>query len=284
MRTITVPSPKDESLNAQLLSLYSTFKDVSSGEMLNFDLSNIDWFYPLLILPISAYLFDIKGNFEIDKTNGVSSYLNTIKFPNGIDSVSTFWQQIQKEKNYIPISILKASSGTGREKLESCFQTMVYKALGSISGAENAIYYPISELVTNIFEHSKEEEGFIFGQFYPTKNYLDICIIDRGRGLKTTYKQEKGLELSDEDAIAQVMSGNSTKPGNERGCGVRTSKDIVCKGLKGELIYLSGSSALASACSGEKIVSLPNFYWQGVIIAYRIPKPDKPIDITQYLN
>ncbi len=34
----------------------------------------------------------------------------------------------------------------------------------------------------------------------------------------------------------------------------------------------------------ERVVSMPDFYWQGVIIAYRIPKPDGSIDISPYLE
>ena len=68
---------------------------------------------------------------------------------------------------------------------------MVYKILGSISGAQNAVHYPITEIVTNIFDHSQQDQGFIFGQFYPKKNYLDICIVDCGRGLSKAYADEK---------------------------------------------------------------------------------------------
>ena len=34
----------------------------------------------------------------------------------------------------------------------------------------------------------------------------------------------------------------------------------------------------------EKVVDLPEFYWQGVVVAYRIPKPVGAMDISQYLE
>jgi len=153
-----------------------------------------------------------------------------------------------------------------------------------IKGIKNGLYYPITELVTNIFEHSKQETGFIFGQFYPKKNYLDVCIVDTGRGLKAGYIEDKGLSLFDEDAITEVMKGNSIKPNKERGYGVWTSKDVVCDGLGGDFILLSVSAVLISSKGTDKIVTLPNFFWQGVIIAYRIPKPNKVFDIFQYVE
>ena len=80
------------------------------------------------------------------------------------------------------------------------------------------------------------------------------------------------------------MRGISTKSGIERGYGVRSSKDIVRKALKGEFVYLSGSVSLVSIPTKERLVSLPGFYWRGVIIAYRIPTPKKAIEITPFLE
>ncbi len=80
------------------------------------------------------------------------------------------------------------------------------------------------------------------------------------------------------------MKGNSVKKDKDRGDGVRTSKDVVCKALKGGgFILISGSYALVSIGKREKLVSLHNFYWQGVIVAYRIPKPTGYVDYLKYI-
>lgn len=281
MKTVIVSQPKNDSLIAQLVVLYKTFKDIRPKEKLEFDLSNLSWFCPLLTLPLSAYI-NTTSSQNIKNQN--QSYLDTIKFPHGVDSISSFEQQAQKHKTFIPISVLKREGGAERERLETLFIDMVYKIIGSVSGAQNAVYYPLSELITNIFDHSKQNAGYIFGQFYPKKNYLDICIVDCGRGLAGAYKQEKNLILSDENAIKEVMEGHSTKPNNERGYGVRTSKKVVCEGLNGEFILISGTAALFSSNKNEKLITLKNFYWQGVIIAYRIPRPITSIDISKYLE
>lgn len=279
-----MPRCKSGSLVDQLLSLYTVFKDAPSKEKILLDLSQVDWFCPLLVLTLSAYLQDAKSEYTEGHSEEVQSYLNAISFPAGVNSVSAFQEKIQEQKSFVPISVLERESGPDRERLESLFGMMIYKILGSVPGAQNAIYYPITELVTNIFDHSQEERGFVFGQFYPKKEYLDICIADRGQGLTATYKQQEGIELSDEDAIIKVMSGDSTKSDKERGYGVRTSQQVVCKALGGSFIMISGSAALVSDEEKERIVALPGFYWQGVVIAYRIPQPEKAIDISPYLE
>ncbi len=283
MKTVIVPKPSDDTLITQLSSLYSTFKGVQSNEVLEFDLAALDFFGPLLTLPLSAYM---NTTWSVCRDGSIHQpgYLNTVRFPKGVDNVSEFEAQFQKDKSYIPISILKKDGGSGRERLESLFSNMVYKVLGSIPGAQSSVFYPITELVTNIFEHSKQDTGFAFGQFYPTKQYLDICIVDRGRGLTQTYKEEAGLDFSDEQAIAEVMRGHSTKPEKDRGYGVRTSKRVICEALHGSFVLISGSSALVSVDNTQRLVTLDGFYWQGVIVAYRIPKPTNSVDIGPYLE
>jgi len=284
MRKIIILKPRNDSLVAQLESLYKTFINAKFKENLNFDLSLLDWVCPLLILPVSAYINNTQSNCEINNSS-IKSYLERISFPEGVDSISLFQQRIQKHKSFIPISVLRKEAGASRERLEALFAERIYETLGNVSGAQNAVCYPIAELVTNIFEHSKKDVGFIFGQFYPTKSYLDICIVDCGRGFAATYKEEKGLKLSDIDAIVEAMRGNSVKPEKERGYGIWTSKRIICDVLRGGgFILISGSAGLVAETKKERLVSLPNFNWQGVIAAYRIPRPSGSLDISQFLE
>ncbi|MFA6547971.1 MAG: hypothetical protein WCT11_03475 [Candidatus Magasanikbacteria bacterium] len=282
MHTVKILQPTSTTLVAQLSSLYQTFKGVKQKDAIEFDFSNLNFISPLLILPLCAYLNESKSS--IIGTTQHTSYLSAIKFPKGIDTINSFQQQLQFAKNFVPISVLKKDYGADRERLETQFATMVNKIIGSIKGSQSAIYHPITELVTNIFDHSKKDRGYIFGQYYPNKKFLDICIVDCGRGLSCVYKEEEGLELNDEEAIIEVMKGNSTKPGKERGFGVRTSKKVICEALGGEFILISGNTALISDKGRERIVSLPEFYWQGVIISYRIPQPHGVIDIYPYLE
>ncbi len=283
MRKIIVPAPKNDKLISSFVSLYNTLKGIEWGEKIEFDVSQIKFLCPLISLPISAYIH--KTNSTVNNENhATKSYANTIKFPDGVNSVSDLEAEVQQGKTYVPISVLRREAGAERERLESLFSQMIYKVVGATLGARNAIYYPISELVTNIFEHSKESKGYIFGQYYPNKEYLDMCIVDTGKGLAATYADEKNLKISDDEAIIQAMDGHSTKKDKERGYGVRTSKRVVCEALGGSFMIISGSSALIADNKEEKIVKLGDFSWHGVIIAYRIMKPKGTIDISPYLE
>ena len=281
MKIKKIINPKDDSLIQQLFSFYCVFRGIDPNEKVSFDLSELNWLFPLLVLPISAHIQKTKSEFIFPQDSKVRSYLDIVKFPSGVSSVS----KLQELRSYIPIAVLKRDDDSReKERTESCFLEMISKILKPTNAAKNAVYYPITELVTNIFEHSKRSEGYVFAQYYPKKKFLDLCIVDCGRGLACAYKEENNLNFTDAEAIKQVLSGRSTKSDIERGYGVRTSKRVICEGLGGGFILLSGDSALFSSKDKEKIISLPKFYWQGVIIIYRIPQPTKPVNITPYLE
>ncbi len=283
MKTILIPKPAGDSLVEQLSSFYMTLKGLDGAEKICFDLSNLVWACPVLLTPLAAYIQTTSSTFKIPHSHPIKPYLESIQFPDGIDFISPSAMIWQREKTYLPIEVLKKEAGADRERLESLFADMVLKIMDAVPGTQSSIYYPMSELVANIFDHSNAGKGFIFGQYYPKKEYLDICIVDRGRGLSKTYADEKNVILSDKEAIEQVMRGVSTKS-PERGYGVRTSKRIICEGLHGGYIMISGGGAFVAVRKQERLVELPKFHWQGVIIAYRIPKPTTPLDITPYLE
>lgn len=190
-----------------------------------------------------------------------------------------------KSKSFIPISFLSKSTDIrDRALLESCFEELIYKTVGEISGSKNALFYPLTELIANIFQHSKRDEGWLFGQIYPKKKFLDLCIIDRGRGLKKAYKEELNIDITDAKAIEEAMRGVSIKPDHERGYGIRTSKKLVCEGMEGSFMLLSGRAALLAESKDQNLVNMDNFNWKGVIITYRIPFPSGEIDITPYIE
>lgn len=278
MKKIVIPTTQSDNLTAQLKCLYQTFKQFKFGEQVEFDLSNLQWACPMLVLPLAAYIQESGSTYKNSK---IESYLSNMHFPGGVQSIPE-WQM---EKNFIPIGFLQREDIIQNEKLTSCFTEMIYKIFERTKGIKDAVDYPLTELVANIFEHSKSASGYVFAQFYPKKKYLDICIVDTGRGLAKSYNEEVGFGLSDEQAIRKALEGFSTKPNrHERGYGLNTSKKLICQGLGGGFVLLSGSAVFISSGKKEMIAQLNNFYWQGVIIAYRMPKPEQPIDIHEFIT
>ncbi len=279
MQRVLVAKPKSDSLASQLVALAITLERIKDPNAI-FDFQDISWAFPLLILPIAIHLHETRSQSDSCRPS-VETYLQTIKFPHGVSSVNGL---PHNHETYIPIGHLIDDDVVGKEKLSSMFDMLIYQALSSVPGSRDAVYYPISELVTNIFEHSQKNDGWIFAQKYPRKDHLDICIADHGRGLAQAYREEKGLTYTDRESIEQAIMGHSTKSEIERGYGLRTSKRVVCEGMNGSFILISGNSALIQIGTEERIVQLPGSGWKGVIVSYRIPKPTGPVDIYRYLE
>jgi hypothetical protein len=76
-------------------------------------------------------------------------------FPAGFQDVINY-----SHDNYIPITFLTQFNDQNQKKhVDSCFSEIIYKATNSVKGSQEAIIFPILELINNIFEHSKKDYG-----------------------------------------------------------------------------------------------------------------------------
>jgi len=279
MKTIKIRPPTSEGFFDHFLYLYRILRDVDDRVL--FDFREAKWFFPVVLLPLATYINDTDSKFFPPADERLLEYFDTVAFPKGVEHAF----EIKDERSYIPIAHIKKRNPKERAKIEEKFIETLYHVLNPTVEIRNAIYYPISEFVDNIFQHSKRDEGYLFAQYYPTKKFLDMCIVDRGVGLVGSYKKVLNLKLSDEEAIKEALEGRSTKNSNERGYGIATSERIICEALKGEFLLISGKAAFySSPHQGGIIYTLPKFDWNGVIVAYRIPKPQNYVDIYQYVE
>jgi len=249
-----------------------------------FDLSNIDWVQPTFIIPLSALLNKNESEI-INISSKIQGYLDAIKFPQGVDNKKNFENIIKSaDKTYSPIIKLKNKNIEEREDFKNIFLNKLFQFLPKKQekGNKSSYLYPLGELITNIFEHSGEEFGYILLQYYPTKKVFEVCIVDTGKGFAKNYKENKNISLSDAEAIKKALSGVSTK-GEERGFGLRTSKNLIVKGMSGEFILISGKAIYISNQKEDIISNIP-IKWQGVIISYKIPTPEKKIDFAIFLE
>lgn len=134
--------------------------------------------------------------------------------------------------------------------------------------------YFLGELTDNINEHSLAAEGYVFAQYYPNSNYLDLCVCDAGQGILQSYLNDpKFYPKSEAEAIQLALSGRSTKDRPEaRGFGITTTRNMLVNGLRGKLFLWSGNTTYLQTVSKEAIVSIDgNGHFQGTFIALRLP-------------
>jgi len=137
----------------------------------------------------------------------------------------------------------------------------------------SVIKYLISEAIDNITDHSEVYNGWIMAQNYPYKGYIDVCIVDRGIGIKGSYTKSGNIYIkNDVEALKMAINGKSTKKTTEtRGYGIDTSRRMLVDGMKGKYFLFSGKAFYIYNSELEQIIPLRDYGWNGTMLALQIP-------------
>lgn len=193
-------------------------------------------------------------------------------------------------KTYIPIINFSAErSSDAKEAVSSIAENIIIRQLNIRPNVANGLKYMIDETLDNITEHSESDRGYIFAQAYPRKGFLDVCIADRGVTLLGSYKRLPGNEIeSDSEAIKAANRGLSSKnlpEAENRGFGIKTSKQMLINGLGGQYLMMSGSSLYVKSLNLDSFYSMPNgLRWNGTIVALRIPYNVPTFNYINYIE
>jgi anti-sigma regulatory factor (Ser/Thr protein kinase) len=284
---IVIKNPGNDEMGYSFMSLFEVLEqlmDVESGDHLIFDLRNLTFVHPFLILPLCALLR--KAPFpecivDYHFNGATESYLNTILFPQGFNAPAhPNWNEYLSRfqtRTYLPICQIPAEvkDTQVRERLLTVFENIMLRQL-NISGQMVAVIkYLIGEAMDNIVDHAEVPNGWIMVQNYPQKRFLDICILENGIGLLGSYQKFNFPDIeTDVQSIEQAINGKSTKQITEtRGYGIDTSRRMLVDGLKGKYFLLSGSAMYIYTSDFEQIVPLERrVKWPGTLLALRIPQ------------
>jgi len=241
-------------------------------EEIIFDFSEVKFVSPYILGGLAAQIVRLKaeGRTVIIETHGnVEGYLKAVYFPEGFTSSTRDIDNAEAKllsyhrKNFIPLVSFPATKQDAQNKLREQLLSVIHSIFKTQLKLEGnvlqAVYYLVDELTQNIADHSGIENGLLVAQFYPTKNYMDVCIADCGKGLKQSYVDSGNyLPTSDEEAITLALNGKSTKPeANSRGFGIPTSRKMLVNGLRGKFFMWTGTAFMYQNVEKEEIISVP---------------------------
>jgi len=214
----------------------------------------------------------------------ISSYLERIYFPSCYspekENEQAFFEGLEtyQGKTYIPIIAFPTGAdnyhSSVREKMLSAVSALLKNQLNFKERERQPLAYFLDELTHNVNDHSGADKGFLFAQFYPGSNYLDLVICDNGKGVYASYKGNTRFKPADEiEALRFAVNGRSTKDRPEsKGFGISTSRKMLVHGLRGKFFILTGRTAFIETIEREDFVQFPeDFTFQGTFIALRIP-------------
>ena len=266
----------------------------SREQEVTIDFSDTRFISPVFALSLIVYIS--RCGKQIAFTN-VPDYLELIGLSNGgikPDEMrqTEFLAALEKyaSKTYIPIIDFAAGRNSdAKEVVSSIAENLIIRQLNIRPNVANGFKYMIDETLDNITEHSESDRGYIFAQAYPTKGFLDVCIADRGINLLGSYMKLPDNEIAtDLEAIKDANRGLSSKnltDAENRGFGIKTSKQMLIQGLGGQYLMISGSSLYIKSRNLDSFYVMPHgLRWNGTIVALRIPYHSATFNYIDYIE
>lgn len=259
----------------------------------------IDFSYTRFVSPVfalSLMVYLSRCGKHVSFTN-ITEYLERIGLSNGgikpdLMRQTEFIAELEKyaSKTYVPIIDFAAGRNSdAKEVVSSIVENMIIQQLSIQSNVANGLKYMIDETLDNITEHSDSDRGYILAQAYPTKGFLDVCIADRGVNLLGSYQKLPDNEISsDIEAIKAANRGLSSKnlpDAENRGFGIKTSKQMLIQGLGGQYLMISGDSLYIKTRNLDSFYEMPHgLRWNGTIVALRIPYHSTTFNYINYIE
>jgi hypothetical protein len=264
------------SVYPELVSDYLKFAGMRSSAQTSMivNLSSVRFLTPTTLLPLSIMLRKrCEGRqykLILPSNPDVANYLDLMTKESGMDTLN--------KSTYLPVVSIPKDQSKGQPILRKIFQ------LGGDPGGKNAFRYLVGELVDNIYQHSKFDNGLVMAQQYPKKHVVHLCIIDDGITIAGSLR-EAGMPLEDDQAIVDALQGASSKKSNERGKGLGTTFGLTVRGYEGSMLVVSGKGALYRGLGQQQRFQLSDRYkYEGTLISISIPLTKKEVDLYEYAS
>jgi len=301
MKTIIAPRRITDNFGDgfdKLFLIMEELRQLEDGEAVTIDMRDCVLLTPFFLLPFFLVLRKESERRQITILSragdyNFTGYLKEIYFSqsfNGFEPETYAGESdailaSYADKTYLPVinfPVYRTESSTEiRDHLLSCVNNVLAQQLGLKGPYRTGVMYLIDEAINNIVDHSGEERGFIFAQYFPSSGYTDICIGDAGTGILNSYqKAGKTGIITHNEAINSAANGISTKDRPEaegRGFGISTSLDMLVNGLKGKYALLSGNAFLLKTTLNDEVTTIfGNHIYKGTLVALRVPSGGNP--------
>ena len=289
--TVTFQNPHitNDNFGPQIIELHRVLKELNDHSTCRhfiFDFRNISFAMPIFLSGITAISERLKTTgCKIELQNCSQRYFDRVCLCNAFRPEDhQDWKQILEShqgKTYLPI--IDLSNSSNRQAIDiknqslSSLSDIITERVELDIDHKMALKYFISEITDNATDHSRTDRTFIFAQYYKLREYIDLCIIDNGIGIRGSYDLASIPVNNDMEAIQKAVAGISTK-GKERGYGIHTTMNAVVQGLGGKFALYSGLALLTNTTMNE--TQQP---WQGTFLALRIPKRTQGFRLYDYI-
>lgn len=253
----------------EALELTRNIKDISNESELELDFSKVTRIEPFAMLVVSSQLRRLKQRNQECRLQCTGT--GHLGYAGHMGFFKAFGENIGQapgassgSKRYIPIQILSTNQiridasdrgveiGTEVESQSEAMSRMLCRE--SEGDSFNTLSYSIRELVRNVVEHSNSSQLGFCAQYWPSKNRVELAIIDRGMGLQESLLSNPHINPSNDKeainyALMPAVSGKAYKgarkqkgPWANSGFGLYMTSRICRDG--GSFLVASGNTAM----------------------------------------
>lgn len=234
-------------------------------------------------------------NFKNDKY--VTKYIAHMGF---FQSVYQNYGKVPGEakgsKTYIPITELNFDDIRNDGEDPYAYIEKTSKAIAGIlacndNNLKDYLKYSTRELIRNVFEHSESKNFWYVGQYWRSKNIVEVAILDEGIGMQNSFKRNKKISVtSDEEAIKLAIEPGISRSGigregreiyDNNGLGLYMISNF-CK-IGGDIAICSGKNCLLINDSGTKSFDT-SFNGTAIRIRFNSNRMGKISDIIRELS
>lgn len=285
---IPIPSIDRESRIGKALNImfYVICKTESAdfSEKVVWDFSRCSFLHPFLVCGLCLYRRRSDRTIYFSgMSEPTSRYLRLIHFDETLllknADAATSLMDSYGSKSYIPICRFQTEDGNTIDSITASLQKIIQKQAKLPANFTSALSYLISEVTTNIHDHSQSSYGYMFSQYLEREGCINICIVDNGISIAGSFQKSDKFKKeqlgNDGDILNMALSHCSTKnlPDQEnRGFGLPTSKKMLAEGMGGSFLIVSGNAFHRHDQHGEQTAVLPEAIgWDGTFVLLKIP-------------
>ncbi len=195
--------------------------------------------------------------------------------------------QASGSNTYVPITkidlkVLRKHSVTSSEAIQQTIENEAVKLASILSRGNkklnSTLTYSLRELMRNVEEHSNSDNIWVAGQYWPSKDTVEIAILDEGIGIKRSLASNSNIVVKgDKDALLLAIEPGITRTFTKRkrrndydfwansGYGLYITSSICKNG--GSFVICSGSKALVI---NDKLNKTYDTMFEGTAIRMRI--------------
>lgn len=300
MKKLIISLPKNLTLNS-VLSFKNDLQSAPICERIVFDCSNLSYVEPFAMVLAASEIKKFKkarhNTTFATRNRATNSYANHMGLFTTAGLTRNSGRTNEKgNSRYVPITKINCNKIKDQAYEEGCHpcdlieedanQLAEILARTDHGPLFDLFKFTTLEMMRNVIEHSEANSFLYCGQYWPSKDRVEIGILDAGIGLRTSLEKNPKYEnITDDQALnlaitpgvssTVYMTGKRRGNWTNAGFGLYMTSRFCCEG--GSFSLLSGSVGIVKSSIGTTLVE-SNITGTGVRLILRPSKIGNNID------